>query len=105
VIARLPTPNFLSFLTVRTKPDSGLESIPIGADIDRYLLGSKKAETIVYRIGTTFEEVKRSEFNRKGATIAAGSLLDGIIWAQIVSSEIRLYDHGIYVTRPSSLIF
>lgn len=65
------------------------------ADVDRYLLASKKSESIIYRIGEVFEEVKRSEFNRKGGTIAAGCLLDGAIWAQIVSGEIRLYDHGI----------
>jgi cleavage and polyadenylation specificity factor subunit 1 len=66
----------------------------MSADIDRYLLASKKSESIIYRIGEVFEEVKRSEFNRLGGTIAAGCLLDGTIWAQIVAGEIRLYDHG-----------
>jgi len=94
VIARLPTPNFVSFTTLRTKPDMGPELAPLSADVDRYLLASKKSESIIYKIGEVFEEVKRSEFNRKGGTIAAGCLLGGAVWAQIVSGEIRLYDHG-----------
>lgn len=94
MIARLPTPNFVSFTTLRTKLDMGPELAPISADVDRYLLASKKSESIIYKIGEVFEEVRRSEFNRKGGTIAAGDLLDGAIWAQIVSGEIRLYDHS-----------
>jgi len=94
VIARLPTPNFVSFTTLRTKPDMGPKLAPISADVDRYLLASKKSESIIYKIGEVFEEVRRSEFNRKGGTIAAGCLLGGAVWAQIVSGEIRLYDHG-----------
>jgi hypothetical protein len=41
-----------------------------------------------------FEEVRRSEFDRSGGTIAAGTLLSGTLWAQVVSGEIRVYDHG-----------
>lgn len=72
----------------------GPELASISADVDRYLLASRKSESIIYKIGEVFEEVRRSEFNRKGGTIAAGCLLGGTLWAQIVTGEIRLYDHG-----------
>lgn len=72
----------------------GPELASISADVDRYLLASRKSESIIYKIGEVFEEVRRSEFNRKGGTIAAGCLLGGAVWAQIVTGEIRLYDHG-----------
>jgi hypothetical protein len=73
---------------------------PMIADVDRYLLASKKTESIIYRIKDVFEEVRGSEFNRKGGTIGAGCLLDGAVWAQIVSGEIRIYDHGTIFQRP-----
>lgn len=63
--------------------------------VDRYLLASKKNESIVYRIGEVFEEIKSPDFDRTCATIASGCLLNGTVWAQIVSREIRLYDGGI----------
>lgn len=66
----------------------------ISADIDRYLLASRRNESIIYRIGEVFEEIRRSEFNRKGGTIAAGRLLGGALWAQVVPGEIRVYDNG-----------
>jgi hypothetical protein len=67
---------------------------PMVADVDRYLLASKRTESVIYRIKDVFEEVRGTEFNRKGGTIVAGCLLGGAVWAQIVSGEIRIYDHG-----------
>lgn len=84
----------MSFTSLRTKPDIGPAMAPMVADIDRYLLASKKSESVIYRIKDVFEEVRGSEFNRKGGTVAAGCLLGGTVWAQIVSGEIRIYDHG-----------
>jgi len=93
VIARLPTPTFISFTALRTKPATGPESA-IPAEVDRYLLASRKSESIVYRITDVFEEVRRSEFDRSGGTIVAGTLAGGTLWVQVVSSEVRVYDHG-----------
>ena len=92
VIARLSTPTFISFTALRTKPATGPESA-IPAEVDRYLLASRKSESIVYRITDVFEEVKRSEFDRTGGTIAAGTLAAGTLWAQVVNCEVRVYDH------------
>jgi hypothetical protein len=93
VIARLPTPSFISFTGLRTKPAKGPESA-IPAEVDRYLLASRKNESIVYRVTNVFEEVRGSEFDRSGGTITAGTLLSGTLWAQVLSGEIRVYDHG-----------
>lgn len=101
MIARLPTPNFVSFTSLRTKLDIGPELAPIAAEVDRYLLASKRSESIVYRIGEVFEEVRGSDFNPKGGTIAAGCLLGGAVWAQIVDREIRIYDNG---TAPENTL-
>lgn len=94
IIARLPIPNFISFTSLRTKPYIGPELAPLSADIDRYLLASKRNESIIYRIGDVFEEVRSPEFTTAGGTIAAGTLLGGAVWAQVVSSEVRVYDSG-----------
>jgi len=54
---------------------------------------------MIYRIGDIFEEVRTKEFTRAGATIAAGTLLGGVVWAQIVSTDVRIYDSGKTVRR------
>ena len=90
-MARLPIPNFISFTSLRTKPDVGPS---LSAELDRYLLASKRNESIIYRIGNVFEEVRSKEFTRAGGTIAAGTLLGGVVWAQVVSTDIRIYDSG-----------
>jgi hypothetical protein len=96
VIARLPTPDFVSFTTLRTIADIGPELAPITAEVDTYLLASKPKESIIYKIGEIFEEIRGSEFNRQGGSITTGTLLNGAVFAQIVNTEIRIYDNGIY---------
>ena len=71
-------------------------------EIDRYLLASRTKESIVYRIGEVFEEVRGTEFNPQGGTIAAGTLLRGAVWAQIVSGEVRIYDRGNFLRNDGN---
>jgi len=101
VVARLPAPNFISFATLRTKPVvQGMDLAPLTADFDQYLLASRGRETVLYKVvlykvAEVFEEVRGSEFNTSGATIASGTLLDGALWAQVVSGVIRIYNNGL----------
>jgi len=70
------------------------ELVSMEAEVDSILLASKQHESIIYRIGDVFEELRGTEFNRSGPTLAAGVLLGGTLFAQVVPGEIRVYDKG-----------
>jgi cleavage and polyadenylation specificity factor subunit 1 len=70
------------------------ELVSLEAQFDSLLLASKLRESIIYRIGDVFEELRGTEFNRSGPTLAAGVLLGGALFAQVVPGEIRVYDNG-----------
>jgi cleavage and polyadenylation specificity factor subunit 1 len=70
------------------------ELISLDAEVDSLLLACKQRESIIYRIGDVFEELRGTEFNRKGSTLTAGVLLGGALFAQVVPGEIRVYDDG-----------
>lgn len=83
------------------KPSLEAELVSIEAEVDSFLLASKHSESIIYKIGDVFEELRGSEFNRSGPTLAAGVLLSGELFAQVVPGEIRVYDNGT-TTKPET---
>jgi cleavage and polyadenylation specificity factor subunit 1 len=66
----------------------------LAPDTDQLLLACTANETLLYRIGDVFEELRSREFNRSGQTFATGVFCSGSLWVQIVSDEIRVYDNG-----------
>ncbi|KAL7273267.1 mRNA cleavage and polyadenylation factor subunit [Rhizina undulata] len=62
-------------------------------DFDRFLFVSKSEESQVFKVGDTFEEVKRgTDFDSDGETIEVGVVGGGARIVQVVGEQVRVYD-------------
>lgn len=75
-------------------PANGAEEGFLGENIDTYLIGSNSKATFIFKIGDEFEDVTKSipNFKLDAPTLAATTVLDGRLIAQVCSNVVVVYD-------------
>lgn len=107
VAARFAFPDCKALFTVKTKSRDTLTSgvgSAIADQVDKYMIISRgtssgEDESVVYDISEQFNEVRGSEFDTRGSTLAAGSILDGTRIVQLCATEIRVYDSELKIVQ------
>ncbi|KAK9462798.1 CPSF A subunit region-domain-containing protein [Lipomyces oligophaga] len=101
VVSQFPFPNCKALFTVKTKSRDTLtgNSDSMTEQVDKYMIISNNDESLIYDISDQFEEVKDTEFESRGASLAVGSILDGTRIVQLCSSEIRVYDSDLNMVQ------
>lgn len=99
VIGQFMLPECRALWTVKTKSRNTKTSVDQSIDqFDNYLIVSKDEESLAFKVGEDFEEVKGTEFDLKARTVS-GSVLDGTRIVQICTTDIRVYDSDFQIAQ------